>query len=1128
MLGCNDTHSSVYYSSNYYSCPRVFTPAASAAIPRTMAPLSSSSDSEHEHEHELELGLEDDQEFKYDATLSASTATFSKQSRYFEFIKNNSTISLDCGEEDESEHSDGAPEGNNGIDINNYNDNDKVAHGFTNTQRFGGYVNKLADAFVHPNRSPLRKSPPLTVNTTLPIKNTPLPKTPVHDQRTQSSSSSSTPSPNRRFSKYRLNNVEKRNYVSPTIDDRDARMSFFNQPMLSPIDSINYSSSSALFESPSSLISRTVSSSPTTSSPLRSRTTLTDTPPPSASRSSTIFSPSGSSIVNAATQTAFSTLPLEMKIIVNSRAEHNLHDMMTFTNLSYAEFWNITPEEGNTYKAWNKGEFETQSLLFEIFINFRKIKFNLHRLLFIYGEELRDNGVINDAFYEKTFTVLHELYGFLDKLLIKKLKPLFDDHFFVNDTQVLKVLNKWFEQLNTQYRYISGSVVFLAKLSANDEIRKFILGVSKKDLENTSNRSAVSPIELLSSYFIKLFTSVQLLFGRLKSIYKDTKNTRNLELASKLEELTKKINNISDSTSELDKKIRFNERLSYRTEIDFSHMEMVDIFSEDRRSKEPLFIEMKTPHAPTFSQAILAPFDNYLLILTIKSSRREEYVLAKHPIPIQYLTFDTTITHDNAFKYLHIKDINMRAKYTFRKPNDFTVAILDRFCKDLRTAQDDFWCNGVNDDIELKILTVNNFISAYVDNGIYDLNNTVPQIHNLVDVTLEKNIDRGFLPRNGQMGNNDDDGDDMTISDVSPLLTNVLSVDYFTYRSNQYADKVCIIGTNVGIFIGMANDFGSFHQVHQLKNTRKIVVLNNEVVICISGESLYRLSVEKLYSTYRFKLPACDINVFEENKRYIADFTVGYQTTNATGGSGKPYLFAWKEKLVYYTELSKNSGFKFQWNNFKTHYNVVKLQTVYANNFGVAHIVDGVATWNLSKLSDIRSIALNNLDVKDILKGGEVPVAIFPFPNKTLGISEVLVVYSRFCTRVKNVKGKYVQSCDEVTWFGLKCHSASFDCEEKILITVGEQNVETRQMYDDPKAKSTLIGCLVGNDMKLVNEMPGKPIVKCHNFRDESAPSKGGISDGEAYKNQVVFRIKKRNNSNNNNKPDNNKSGRAV
>ena len=115
------------------------------------------------------------------------------------------------------------------------------------------------------------------------------------------------------------------------------------------------------------------------------------------------------------------------------------------------------------------------------------------------------------------------------------------------------------------------------------------------------------------------------------------------------------------------------------------------------------------------------------------------------------------------------------------------------------------------------------------------------------------------------------------------------------------------------------------------------------------------------------------------------------------------------------------------------------------------------------------------------------------------GISEILVVFSKFCTRMKNVKGKYVQSNDEIIWFGMRCESASFDCQEKVLITVNEQCIEVRSLYDDKNMKSKLIGCLVGPNIKLLNEMPGKPIFR---FNVASA-------NGEEYQRQVIFKIRK-------------------
>jgi hypothetical protein len=909
---------------------------------------------------------------------------------------------------------------------------------------------------------------------TFVIPNVPY-KQPSSNRFVSSSSSpksqKSTSSPTRRFSKNRLNNVENINYsyefnktpIIPSPKEKsfsfiqndfdnllfesDTQFSFFKQNMMSPIDSNYPTDQSGIFDSPTS-ISKTISQ--TSLSLKRKSIPIID----------------------------LNNLPLDMQIILNSRPESNFHDLVSFTNQSYAEFWKLTAEEGKIYKEWNKLEFDIQSLIFEIFTNLKKIRFNLHRLIFIYGLELKDTGVLSSIDYDKTFEVLSDFYYYLDKLITKKLKLLFDDHFFVNDTKVLKLLNNWFKQLNSQYRHISGSVVFLSKFSSNEDIRELILGISKKDLENQSNRSAVSPIELFNSYFIKLFTSIALLFDRIKSVYKNTKNFKNFELANNLHSIVKQINNISDSTSDLQKKINFNEKLSFNSEIDYSRFQMVDIFNESRKSKEPIKLEIK--NNLNWSNCLIAAFDNYLTIFSFKSNtislnKKDEYSLLKPPIPIQYLQFETFIEH--TYKIIIIKDIGNKQSYTFRKVNDVTIAILDKFLKDLINLQLEFWNNiSINSKINLKILNMNSFVSKSENYHPFNLN-VIPDEFNLLKNKILMNSEIDNIP-----------------PAFEPILCDVLCCDYFTYKFNLKSEKLCIIGTSFGIFIGKINNSQSFRKVHQINHVKKLQVLNNEIVICISNESLYKLSIKKLYETYKFELPPCDINVFDENKRYITDFTIGYQSS--ISHSGCPHLFAWNNKLVNYTELRKSKNWKFSWQSFKTQHNILTLKTVYANNFAVGHIIDNYATWNLSKLSDIRAVGLNQLDIRDILKN-DIPIAIFPFPNQTENISEILVVYSKFCTRMKIFKGKYIQSTDEVIWFGMKCDDASFDCEEKVLITVNKQVVEIRCLFDDYKLKSRLIGCLTGVNISLINDMPGKAILKAHESQGK-----------DEYKRQIIFKIK--------------------
>lgn len=892
-----------------------------------------------------------------------------------------------------------------------------------------------------------------------------------------SNSSSTSPkmhnikeSPPKRFTKARLNNVENRDYLieSPTSIYRSL------PPIPSPTERAitRGMEEMSILDSPTTPQSTTASFfkmpmiSPSSSDPQikKKKSYSADSPTSLNKRSSTIFSMD------------FDEMPLDMQIICDARTSGYVHDMDVFVNQSYGEFWELSMDEGKCYKQWSKSQFETQSLLFEILMNLKKIKFNLHRLIFIYGRNLKDDGVISIEEYEKTFGVLTEFYYFLETLLKKKLKPLFDNTFFVDDHRVLKHLANWFNQLNDQYLYISKSVVFLSKLATNEDVRNLILGISKQDIQSVTNRSAVSPLDLFSSYFIKLFTSIEMLFDRLKSVYKESKNINNFDLTFKLKDTLKKINSISDSTSDFQKKINFNEKLTFMNQVDYSHFQMIGLFDHHRKFGEPLQLEVKSNL--TWHNASLVAFDNYLAIFSVKSgilntSSKDEYTYFKQPIPIQYLQFDTFI--ENEYKIIMIKDIGNKSTHQFRRINDVTIAILDRFLKDIIVLQNEFWEDSINSHIQFKVFNSYNFLSKPKNYYPYVLE--VPSKCNILENMVEF-------------------GQDLDIDeDCLVAFTDVLSCDYFTSKSCQPYEKFVVLGTKDGIYMGKLNKSKSFKKVHKITNIKKLVVLNNEVIFCIGNESLYHLSISKLYEAYQ-KSKTWDINIFEENKRHVTDFTIGYQSSVQI--SGCPYLFVWNKNNVSFTELRRENDWKFNWQGFKTHYNVGRLQTVYANNFALSHTIDNYAIWNLSKLSDIRSIGLNRFDIKDITKH-EVPIAIFPFPNEMEGISEILVVFSKFCTRMKNVKGKYVQSNDEIIWFGMRCESASFDCQEKVLITVNEQCIEVRSLYDDKNMKSKLIGCLVGPNIKLLNEMPGKPIFR---FNVASA-------NGEEYQRQVIFKIRK-------------------
>ncbi|GMM31196.1 hypothetical protein DAMA08_039410 [Martiniozyma asiatica (nom. inval.)] len=768
----------------------------------------------------------------------------------------------------------------------------------------------------------------------------------------------------------------------------------------------------------------------------------------------------------------FNSLPIEMQVIVNSRPLDNEHIMKGFDNTDYVEFWNLSTEEGKSFKEWSKIEFERQNALFEIFQHFKKIRFNLRRIVKVYGPEFKrpiPKVKFTSEDYKKTFDVLEEFYAFVDKLVVKKLKPLYDNHLLVSDVEVLKYIKHWLKQLKQNYDYISGSIVYLSKLTSNAASKEYIAQIAVNDFD-LSNRSAVSSNELFNSYFAKLFTSMQLLFLRLDDIYQKVHDDYRLTLTSQIQILVKGINNISDSASDLEKKISFNEKLQYKTEALWSRMECVDMFDQDRITKEPIDVEMKG--ALVWDNSKLALFDNYLVPLIIKNStlglfKREEYFLSNNPIPLQYLKYDYKI--EGSHKVLTIFDSGKNLVYHFRKNNDVSAAILDKFVKSLNETKLEFW-NSINNERSFKLINGSTFIYKCQNQKMVNLG-LVP-------------IDNDPVIKILKSGN---------VNDGIRVTAKVLSTEYFTRANTRgHYNRFCLIGTNNGLYMGKVNDSNTWRQVSPLKDIKNLFVYENEVLLMQSRENIYHVKLSMLLKCFQSNEIFNDFATIDDHMKNISDFYVGFQSDKKDNGD--IYLITWKDKIANYIKLNDLlSSVNPIWSQFKSSNQILTFQTVYANNFAVGHYVDDQAILNIAKLGEFRYNALINFDVKDILKH-EKPIAAFRYPNKTLQISEMLVVYTNFCARMKKAKGKYVQSSEDIVWFGTPCISSTFLVEEKLLVVVGDKSIELWQFYDDEK-KSKLTGCVIGDEVRMLSKYGNKVTFSV-------------MIGGKEYSEQVIMKLK--------------------
>lgn len=757
-------------------------------------------------------------------------------------------------------------------------------------------------------------------------------------------------------------------------------------------------------------------------------------------------------------------IPLEMQIIINSRPKENTHSMDEFNNLGYVEFWNLSPEEGKTFKEWNKLEFEKQNTIFEVFLHLRKIKFNLNRLVNVYGTQFKLNGKqINflQSDYDKTFGILMEFYNFLNKLITTKLKPLYDNNFIVSDIEVMKLLRNWFKLLKSKYSYISGSIMYLTQLTSSPERKKWINEISNLD-PDFQNRSAVSPNELFNSYFIKLFTSVQLLFGRLKSIYDEMNDLYLSNYAEQVESLIKEINNISDSTSDLEKKISFNEKLSYKTDIHYSYMEMIDMFNPKRITKDPISVEMKTKLSWVDSKLVL--FDNFLVPLKIKPNPlnlkdKEGFILSSRPIPLQYIHLE--YIDDGSHKILKVLDNGSGTIYQFRKQNDFTSTILDKFVKLIKEMINNLW-KRLNKVYTFKLVNERTFISR----------NSFP-IQQHVDPIPYEFDPISKLSKFNSFRDHDEDGEGTFNISASPL-----SIEYFNRRDfSGHYQRYCILGTTNGLYLGLVNSPKSWKLLYNLNNVKSMTI-NDESLFALAGTSVYEIPIEKIYNDYYEQSIDQVRPSKDQHLNNVNGFSIGFQADSL--GTGSTFLFTWEDRLVNYLDISAMGSI---WKQFKTNNKIINLQPVYANNFGIGHVIDEEANWCISNLNEFRFKPLTSFDVKDILKN-ETPVKVFKSPNKKLDISETLVVYSKFAARFKSSMGKYKLSSPHIIWFGTQCYDASFNIDDKVLFISGKDSCEIYQLDEDTSKKGSLIGCFIGYDMKLLNSQSGKVTLTFKNPHD--------------------------------------------
>ncbi|GMG40116.1 unnamed protein product [Ambrosiozyma monospora] len=232
-----------------------------------------------------------------------------------------------------------------------------------------------------------------------------------------------------------------------------------------------------------------------------------------------------------------SNLSPEMKLIVDSRPRNMVHDMTTFDNVQYGEFWGLTDADAVTFRKWNDVEFSRQCKIFQYFLLLKKIRFNVKRMVGHYGVEFKKAKGLTEnqeSDYEQTFVPLAVFGKNLEDLVVSRLKPVYDNNFFVDDKYVIEVSLEWFTKLEQNYEYFFKSFVDLITLSGS--ISPWIDEAEQTD-EEANNRYLISAMGLFSGYFCILWIPLSLNVFDLKKMYVKSHDGKMTEMADRLSEV---------------------------------------------------------------------------------------------------------------------------------------------------------------------------------------------------------------------------------------------------------------------------------------------------------------------------------------------------------------------------------------------------------------------------------------------------------------------------------------------------------------------------------------------------------------------------------------------------------------
>ncbi|GME74527.1 unnamed protein product [Ambrosiozyma monospora] len=744
-----------------------------------------------------------------------------------------------------------------------------------------------------------------------------------------------------------------------------------------------------------------------------------------------------------------------MKLIVDSRPSNMVHDMTTFENLQYAEFWGLTGEEGAIYRAWNDIEFSKQCKIFEFFLLLKKVRANVKRMVGHYGAEFKKAKRLTtnqSSDYEKTFVPLAAFGEYLEKLVVQRLKPVYDNNFFVNDKYVIEISLKWFTKLEKDYEYISRSMVYLATLSRS--ILPWIEEAEQTD-EDRNNRYLIRAKDLFTSYFLKFLTPLCLMVVDLKKMYVKTHDDKMTEMADRLYKSLHKINEISDYTTDLDKKIGLNNKLVCSDNL---YLEMVNLFAKERKTRVGMKIDIQSQIGGWDDGGYLYLFDNYFLPLLQSSKRGEEkYTLNKPPVPLQYATFTVRGSKKSDDpKYLTVQDGGNMATYMFKYGDSEGPRAFETFVRD---------CDKYKETLFTKLcqayyLKVVNCTSFYWRSPHYTYEiPSAPEDYDLATTAIEA---CHFKPNSPNL--------------PPAVEAKVLSIDCFKATSSLFF----VVGTSAGIYLGMSDNPASWKKVCSYPDVFKITIVDNSVMYCQCHSRLYQVNVDTLSKYYSKRISVCD-SEFKHIADHIQSFEIGFQRVRRGPRIETAlHLFYWKEKKIKYSVLSAENKYKLKFSEMKATFQVIGLSFLYPKDFAISHINESNPIFYLSNLTSMTNTQLPKLDDDKELKSRvreEKPIAAFKYQLGTdIKEYDILLIYSQYCVFVSysDEYNCYRKSRNETLRFGFKVTDATFDTADGALVLCGDQSAEIWNISTNRDVKSSMVTCVIGKEVRLLNKTPGK------------------------------------------------------